>query len=155
MSPNLVGPPCAYTNFEEGKTPKVFDLFPVGQSAAPGAQVSRHTCPVPGVSRNRLPDPSRPGEFAFHQSKVSLFHLARGKLKSQILVCRVRLSHKKHACSEPIQPVHNPGPDVSPHGRQRLEPMQQRVDDRSTVNPGPGMDHHARGLMNATPPASS
>ena len=111
---------------------------------APG----RHPDAPRRVARDGLLDPPLvPFENAVDQRQVDLLYRAAGELRRQAAMRRVGASHQQDSAGEPVQAVDDAGPLLPATRRQRAEMVEQRVHQRARVAAGPGMNHHARGLI--------
>ena len=101
-----------------------------------------------GISRYELGDSARGlVHGAFDQGQINLLHLARRELQCKIAMGRVRLRHQQNATGETVEAMYDAGTQIAADGRERLEAMQQGVDDGSGMDTRPRVDYHAGGLI--------
>src|SRR5437660_19639 len=68
------------------------------------------------------------------QRHISLLHFAAGKLRRQLPMRLIVLCHHDQSAGFFVQPVHDSGAQLSPHGRQCGKMMQQRIPQRSAIS---------------------
>ncbi len=66
-------------------------------------------------------------------------------------MCEIILCHKNDSGSFLVQPVHNSRTQRIATSRKRLPPSQQRIHQRSSHIPRPGVHRHPRGFVHHDP----
>ncbi len=83
------------------------------------------------------------------QRQVDLLHAPSGELGGELAMRGIVLGDQQDAAGIPVQPVDDARPERTADSRERLEPMQQRVDQGAGVDAGAGVDHHSGGLIHS------
>ena len=145
---DLVGTAGADPHFQKGEAgePPKDMVFGPGRAAA--AQPCSHARAMPRIACDGLFDSAAIRLYiAMDQRQVSLLHPAAGEQCSQCAMRGVVLGYQNHATGEPVQAMHDSGPQIAAQRGERLKAAEQRVDQRAAMHSGSGVYHHARRLV--------
>ncbi len=104
-------------------------------------------CRLPGSRPIGLVDAASGLDDAPDERDVFLLDLAVVELTGELAMRRVILRGHHHARGAAIEPVHDPGAELSTDSTQVVHMVEQRVDEGAAGMPGRGVDDHSGGLV--------
>jgi hypothetical protein len=148
MYANLMRSPGTDSHFNKREVSKTLQ-HPVFRPCRPSAGKPRgHPRAAYRVAGYGLLDAPRVIlHISVHQSQIEFLYFPPGELGGKGLMRSVVLCHKKYSAGEAIQTVNDARPVLATDAREVAEPVQQSVYECSPVQSRPGMDGHARRLV--------
>ena len=113
----------------------------------PVARTCRHARSIAWIARDRFLDAPIAFESSFHEREIDFLNAARGELLCEIAVSGISFRDEQHAAREAIETMHDARAQIAADGRERREPVQQRVHHGASMDARARMHHHAGGFV--------
>ena len=148
VNADLMGAAGANTDFEKRKLcqPPQDTIFGVSRAAL--VEAGGHAGAADRVAGNlRVDGTGFTGETSMDQGDVGFLHRSPGELRGQISMGGVGARDQKNAAGIAVQAMDDAGAFVTAYLRERLEVMQQCVDEGSGVIARAGVDDESGGFI--------